>query len=214
MLDKFGISVHFSSIHSNYYSAWQYVTKEDEEYIESPGHPDLQNAQPPRTTMACRANTSTKRSHDLSDYTGDEEEYNYADVPQSSKTRKTRGKTGGTHRKRLSSLELSEIILEKKIKTCTELRALAREQKEEGKTDIAQFIVNRGAKVVAEVVETVWEMENSQENLERKRKNRIEILQQFRQEDCMENCSGQWLECAEEVLQKNGVTLEFFSRSV
>ena len=29
LLEKFGISVDFSAIHANYYSAWQYVTKED-----------------------------------------------------------------------------------------------------------------------------------------------------------------------------------------
>ena len=27
LLERFGISVHFSSVHHNYFSAWQYVTK-------------------------------------------------------------------------------------------------------------------------------------------------------------------------------------------
>ena len=29
LLERFGISVHFSSVHHNYFSAWQYVTKSD-----------------------------------------------------------------------------------------------------------------------------------------------------------------------------------------
>ena len=41
LLERCGISVHFSSLHRNYYSAWQYVTKEDEEFIESVNHPDF-----------------------------------------------------------------------------------------------------------------------------------------------------------------------------
>ena len=32
-----GIQVHFSDTHHDYYSAWQYVTKEDQYSIQSPG---------------------------------------------------------------------------------------------------------------------------------------------------------------------------------
>ena len=67
----------------------------------------------------------------------------------------------------MTSYELSEIILAKNIKSRTELLALAREQKLEGKTDIAEFIVNRGAKVVADVLATTWELENSKDNLDK-----------------------------------------------
>lgn len=34
LLEICGISVHFSPIHSNYYSAWQYVTKQDSSFIQ------------------------------------------------------------------------------------------------------------------------------------------------------------------------------------
>ena len=40
LLESYGISVHFSEIHHNYYSAWKYVTKEDKRFIESKDHPD------------------------------------------------------------------------------------------------------------------------------------------------------------------------------
>ena len=84
----------------------------------------------------------------------------------------------------------------------------------EGKTDIAEFIVNRGAKVVAEVLETAWELENSEEHLQRTRKSRIELLQEVKEDECVENCSGQWLACARQVLDKNGVSLQFFGQTV
>ena len=43
--EKYGISVHFSSVHANYYMAWKYVTKDDEHSIESEGHRDLNNSE-------------------------------------------------------------------------------------------------------------------------------------------------------------------------
>ena len=42
-------SVNFSNSHDNYYSAWKYVTKEDEEVLQSADHPHLWNSKPPRT---------------------------------------------------------------------------------------------------------------------------------------------------------------------
>ena len=51
---KLGVKVHFSDKHSNYYEAWQYVTKHDNNYILSEGHPDLVNSALPRTTTATK----------------------------------------------------------------------------------------------------------------------------------------------------------------
>ena len=61
-------------------------------------------------------------------------------------------------KKRLSSFELSEIIVTKEIKTRTQLLAYANNQKCQGKNDIAEFIVNRGPRVVSEVLTTAWEI--------------------------------------------------------
>ena len=117
-------------------------------------------------------------------------------------------------RKRMTSYELSEIILSKNIKSRTELLALAREQKREGKTDIAEFVVNRGAKVVADVLATTWEMENSKDNLERQKKSRIQLLKEARDGECVDSCSGKWLTSAKEVLESNGVDIQYFGQCV
>ena len=114
----------------------------------------------------------------------------------------------------MTSYELSEIIYAGNIKSRTELLALAREQKVEGKTDIAEFIVNRGAKVVADVLATTWELENSKDNLERQRKSRIQLLKEAREGECVQNCSGQWLISAKEVLQGNAVDINYFGHCV
>ena len=93
-------------------------------------------------------------------------------------------------RKRLSAFEISQIIVEKRIKTRTELLALAEEQKDEGKTDIAEFVVNRGSRVVAEVPDTAWEMKSAKEKLERSSKSRLDILQYVLAGECVSGCNG------------------------
>lgn len=215
LLQDFGISVHFSAVHINYYSVWRYVTKEDASYIESVDHPDLSNEYGPKTAMASVARRRKKRIssacqlNEVSDEDADseceesDESTNIKTVPKK-KIRK----------KRLTSFELSEIIVAKKIKSRTELLALARNQKKEGKTDIAEFIVNRGAKVVAEILDTAWEMETSNIDLERARKTRLDLLADARQGECVENCDGQWLSCAREVLRRNGIDERYFTQSV
>lgn len=210
------ISVHFSNLHHNYFSAWKYVTKSDEQVLESEGHPDLWNSKPPKTNKACsrkrqsrneqRENHTRSRSTSL-DSEHDDEESTCSEKETNKNKRKGR-------RKRLSAFELSEIIVERGIQTRTELLAFANKQKMEGKTDIAEFIVNRGPRVVAEVLSTAWELQTAQEKIVRSKKSRIEILQEAEQGECVTGCNGQWLSCATEVLQRNGVREEAFTSSV
>ncbi|CAH3181351.1 unnamed protein product [Porites lobata] len=101
-----GISVHFSAIHRNYFSAWKYVTKQDKEFVQSPGHLDLSDG-PPKTTRASFAN----KPHSTGSHGAE---------PKKTKTNR---------KKRMSSYDLAEIVEAKKIKSYTELVAFAREQK-------------------------------------------------------------------------------------
>ena len=219
LLERCGISVHFSEIHTNYYSAWKYVTKEDRHYIQSLDHPDLTNIGPPRMNMASiavQSRSKRKASHDADDAgqnTSDESDvgHNHTQVNTDSDADHNKAKRT---RKRMTSYELAEIALAKNIKSRTELLAFARQQKLEGKTDIAEFIVNRGAKVVSEVLDTAWEMENSTDDLKRARTSRVQLLHEARQGECAEGCCGQWLACAKEVLEGNGINIQYFARCV
>ena len=56
-----GISVHFSDVHLNYYSAWKYVTKKDEHVLHSNDHLDLWNEKPPKTSRACPEKKLTRK---------------------------------------------------------------------------------------------------------------------------------------------------------
>ena len=116
LLERCGISVHFSPIHANYFSAWQYVTKGDEDCIQSFFHPDLSNSNPPRTNRASFANSlaanSKRPKRSLNDDMGDEDdEFEHGKIdeiepPTNSKSNKAKGKE---KRKRMTSYELSQI---------------------------------------------------------------------------------------------------------
>ena len=62
--EKYGISVHFSSVHTHYYTAWKYVTKENQHCVESEGHPDLKNSERPSTSQAHIANRNRRVKRD------------------------------------------------------------------------------------------------------------------------------------------------------
>ena len=77
---------------------------------------------------------------------------------------------------RMTSLQVSEIVEAKSIKTRTELLALAWQQKTEGRSDLAKFIMNRLPKVVNQIITTTWDMLNAEANLARNKKTCIELL--------------------------------------
>ena len=54
LANQFGSQVNFSDYHSTYYSAYRYVTKEDEETLQPEPQPDLSYA--PKTEKAINAN--------------------------------------------------------------------------------------------------------------------------------------------------------------
>ena len=56
-----GVSVHFSDVHFNYYSAWKFETKTDEHVLHSDDHPDLWNEKPPKTSRACCEKKLTRK---------------------------------------------------------------------------------------------------------------------------------------------------------
>ena len=110
--------------------------------------------------------------------------------------------------------QVSEIIQEKSIKTRTELLALALLQKNEGNTDLAEFIMNRHRQVVAKLLKTRWDMFNAQAKLERSRKTRLELLVEAAEGECVEGCEGKWLQLAQEILTTNSIQSTEFAAAV
>jgi hypothetical protein len=156
--NKHGIKLNFSDTHTNYYTAYEYVVKEDAEFVLSPGHPDLVNTTPPNTTNATRGR------------------------------RKAAKVTKGKKRKRLAVFDVVRIIQTKKIRTRLELMALADKWQEEGKTDLAEFVCNRGPRIVNEAIETAKELSGAQERLKRCNKSRIQLLEESAAKPCVDSC--------------------------
>ena len=87
-----------------------------------------------------------------------------------------------------------------------ELLALANSQKKEGKTDLAEFIANRGYKVVDEAIRIGWDLEEASATLQREKKTRIELLNALLDEECIPGCEKQWLSMAKDILLRNSIS--------
>ena len=177
---EFNVVLNFSDGHPNYYSAYKYVTKTDKDFIQSANHPDLQNE--PRTTQA-----SQKRVHNSAS----------TDTAKRSKF------------KRLTNSDVSNIIRTKSVKTIQQLYALSETQREEGKMDLYSFLINRSEKKICELLKMSWDIANSQENIKREEKSRLEILN-----DYLSNCECGWYAAALQILCRNNIPLEVFSKSM
>jgi hypothetical protein len=146
---RHGIKVNFSDKHDNYFSAYKYVVKHDADYILSDNHPDLTNATAPRTT-----NASQKRKG----------------------TAKKSGAASKKKKKRMGVYDVVRIIQTKGIKSRLELMALASKWQEQGMTDLAGFVSNRGPRIVNEALETAHELTMAEKRLERINKTRIQLI--------------------------------------
>ena len=182
--DKYGIKLNFSNSHANYYTAYEYVVKEDPNFVQSANHPDFSNGKPPKTTKA----TCGRRKG-----------------PKTVKSKK---------RKRLAVFDVVQIIQAKKIQNRVELLALASKWQGEGKIDLAEFVANRGPKIVNQAIQTANELSEAQRRLERSKKTRIELLEESASSPCVEDCHGQWMSAATEILESNGISAERFSSAV
>ncbi|CAB4016640.1 Hypothetical predicted protein [Paramuricea clavata] len=144
-------------------NAWRYVTKSDEAYEESNGHPDLVNTDVPKTSKASIGKRNLKGK---------------AVIKTQTKTKKKPKRVGKARKKRLTPLDVSNLILSKNIKTETELHTLAQEQREQGKIDLVEFILNRSPKTLADILSTTWQMKGAREKIARSKKSRMDLLQE------------------------------------
>ena len=116
-------------------------------------------------------------------------------------------------RKCLTNLYLTEFIRERGIRSYTELLAIAEEQRTSGQMDIAEFVFKRNEKILRELVTKTSQMESAKEKLAASKVPRINTVKIHLTSDCVEGCSGQWLQCSKEVLLFNRIdTFQFVTR--
>ena len=102
-----------------------------------------------------------------------------------------------------SNIEVLEFITKHEIKDQTSLLAIANRQNEQGKKDLAQFVLSHSSRSLNAMIDQTWEMKEASKNVRRKNQSRMEIIQETLAANCTEGCKGQWLQCAKEVLMNN-----------
>lgn len=78
---------------------------------------------------------------------------------------------------------------------------------------IFQFLFS-GKKAVQEILTTTWEVERAPEDLQRSQKQRMQLLEEAREEPCRCQPEGAWHDLAKEVLVNNFIGHHAFSKSV
>ena len=145
LVERHGISAHFSDNHNNYYSAYRYATKSNKEAVHSDDHPNLVDARSPKTKAGTKSLRKSMVEKQLA-------KNSKGACPSSS---------GNLKRKRLSNLDVSQLVIDQNIHNDIELLSLAHIQKEEGKVDLAEFILKKTPKALNELSTCTWRMETA-----------------------------------------------------
>ena len=126
----------------------------------------------------------------------------------------TKSSKGGKRRKRgLSPYDVAQIIQRRKIDSRVDFMALAASQNPEGKSDLAEFICNRGSKVVDECLAIAKEL-GCTEKFARSQKTRIQLLEEAYASECAHGCNGQYLEAAIGLLERNEIPVSAFAKAI
>ena len=171
---KYEIQVHFSMKHDNYYSAYKYVCKSDDQVYHSENHPNLKEIGSPKTKACIGAYRQKRKSENTN----------------------SKGEGSGSRAskiKRLTKLDVSDFLVEHKIKTEDELLAVAHQQKVDGKKELANFVINQGSKALQDLIVNSWRMQNAVTNLNHRSRTRMELINEASIQACVEECNGKWL---------------------
>ena len=115
LMDEYSISVHFSSRHENYYSAYRYVTKFDKVAFHFEGHPPFADSRSPRTKLPSKARMAASQEARR------QRRESSADSASASTSPATESSKPKAKRRRLSNIEIQKMIVANNIHTDNEL---------------------------------------------------------------------------------------------
>ena len=191
---KYGIVVNFSD-HDQYIYAYRYVCKADRDVAHSDNHPDLSQVGSPRTKASTSALREAARKRKS------------ATNVNTKSTVCERNK----RKRRLSNLEVADFIVAKNITTVEQIFAKADARKQEGESDLANFLLSRTQKSTEELITKSWMLKQASSEIQRDETTRIEKVRNAATDACIDGCDGSWLECAIEVLSLNGIEIAVFA---
>ena len=118
-------------------------------------------------------------------------------------------------RKGVANLNLAEFIRERGIRKYTKLLAIAEEWRwAVSKMGIAEFVLKRNEKTLRQLVTKIWQMESAKQKLEASKASPIDKMKTHLTSDCVEGCSGQWLQCAKKFFLLHGIETFQFVTSI
>ena len=71
--------------------------------------------------------------------------------------------------------------------------------KRERKT-FANYVLSRDTKSLNDVIKQTWKMKEASSDLKRQQASRMELIRKAADTECLQDCDGAWLKCAQEVL--------------
>ena len=87
-------------------------------------------------------------------------------------------------KKKLTNLQVADLIIKFKMRTMLEVLAYANSRKLVWDSVLYEFVLNRGQKKLSELLKSVWDMQFAREKLERSSQTRLETLQEYLKEKC------------------------------
>ena len=82
--------------------------------------------------------------------------------------------------------------------------------KEEGKDDLAAFILGRSQKSLNELISSAWKMKDAAGTITRSQASRISRIQTALAGQCIPVCQGKWFMCPKQVFRNNDVNVYVF----
>ena len=172
--EKHGIVVNFSTSHEQYYYAFRYVIKEDQEYVKIANHPPLEDMGSPQTKKCVRE--MCKRATMRKSGSG-------ASVTNNSNKVSWLGK-----------FKVSQFILRENVRDLEHLHSIANRRSLDGNNDLAKFCFTQNRKSIDDLFESTRRLVSAKTPEELREIPRKEIIREALRAECVEGCSREWIE--------------------
>ena len=123
---------------------------------------------------------------------------------------KTKSRQRKVKSRKLSKIEVTDLIISNKLSNRLELLCHDSALKKNGKTELYEFCISRSTKMLVEFIGTIWDAENAEQRMMHQLMKRKDILKNALENRCI--CEGQWLICAQELLEKKALAKKIFWR--
>ena len=110
--------------------------------------------------------------------------------------------------------DVAQLILSRDITSWLELAALVVQQNRAGKSNLSEFIANRGQRAVYDALQLAKEFMEAEAQLATSKKGRLDLLEEAYKGECASECNERWLWCRATLIENNGILLNHFCSSV